>query len=142
MARATFTIPIAFLCSAAGPTPRPVTFESWCYAAAFTTRGAGQILLKTQKFLSSYFQHLLIQIVYFYQSNSGDNVFAAHNPGVVTWWQGCDNRRLSSVPWSVAAAPDVAYRCVGLFLGSRSHGECASMVECKLPLPLLLLGEQ
>ena len=31
------------------------------------------------------FNRLLIQIVHFYQSDPGDNVFAAHNPGIVTW---------------------------------------------------------
>ena len=51
----------------------------------------------------------LMQIVRFYQSDSGDNVFAAHNPRIVTWWQVCNNRRLPCVPWSVAAAPDIAH---------------------------------
>src|SRR5918996_3699983 len=54
-----------------------------------------------------------MQIVNFYQSHSGDNVFAAHNPGVVTWWQVCNNRRLSSVSRSVAAAPDLAHLVAG-----------------------------
>ena len=34
--------------------------------------------------LSSSFQHLLIQIVHFHQSNSGGVVYAAHDRGVVT----------------------------------------------------------
>ena len=31
-------------------------------------------------------KRLSIQIVYFYQSNPDDNVFAAHNSGVIAWW--------------------------------------------------------
>ena len=45
----------------------------------------------------------MIQIVCFYQSDSDDNVFAAHNRGVGAWGQVCNNRRFPWVGRSVAA---------------------------------------
>ena len=51
---------------------------------------------------------MLVQIVYFYQSNAGHVVYAAHNRGVVARWQVCDDRRFPSVGRSVAAVYDVA----------------------------------
>ena len=50
-----------------------------------------------------------MQIVHFHQSNSGRTVYAAQNRGVVTWWQLCNDRRLSAVRWGVTAGPDVAH---------------------------------
>ena len=71
---------------------------------------AAQILRQTVQFLHitlfperlaivsaircSLLQHLLIQIVHFHESNSGGVVYAAHDRGVVTWWQVCDDCRL------------------------------------------------
>src|SRR5438477_156724 len=49
---------------------------------------------------------LLIQIVHFHEGNAGGIVYAAHDRGVVTWWQCCNNRRLPWVCWSMAAVPD------------------------------------
>ena len=48
--------------------------------------------------------HLLIQIVYFYQSNSSGVIYTPHDRRVVAGWQLCDDRRLPSVAGSVAAA--------------------------------------
>src|SRR5438874_1213692 len=53
-----------------------------------------------------------MQIVHFHQSNSGRTVYAAQNRGVVTWWQLCNDRRLSAVRWGVTAGPDVAHLAV------------------------------
>ena len=33
-----------------------------------------------------------MQIVHFHKSNAGGVVYTAHDRGVVTWWQVCDNR--------------------------------------------------
>ena len=49
------------------------------------------------------------KIVHFHQSNSGRVVYTAHDRGVVTCWQLCDDRRFPSVPRSVAAVPDIAH---------------------------------
>src|SRR6266487_70853 len=51
---------------------------------------------------------LLMQIVYFYQSNSGHVVYTANDRGVVTRRQVCDDRRFSSVSGYVAAVYNVA----------------------------------
>ena len=45
-----------------------------------------------------------VQIVHFCQSNPNDDVFAAHDPGVVTTWHVCDNRRLSWIRRGMAAS--------------------------------------
>ncbi len=50
---------------------------------------------------------VLIQIVHFHESNPGGVVHTAHDRGVVTWWQRCDDRRLPWVCWSMAAVPYV-----------------------------------
>ena len=49
-----------------------------------------------------------MQIVHFYQSNSGRVVYATHDRGVVARWQICDDCRLPWVARSVAAGLDVA----------------------------------
>ena len=48
------------------------------------------------------------KIVHFHQSNSGHVVYTAHDRGVVTRRQVCDDRRLPSVTGSVAAVSDIA----------------------------------
>ena len=54
-----------------------------------------------------------MQIVHFHQSNSGRIVYAAHDRGVVAWWQLCNDRRLPSIAWNVAAVPDVVHLVAG-----------------------------
>src|SRR4029453_19418627 len=49
----------------------------------------------------------LIQVVRFYKSNSRGVTYTANDRGVAAWWQGCNDRRLSGVRGSVAAAPDL-----------------------------------
>src|SRR5439155_21233757 len=61
----------------------------------------------------SVLQHLLTQIVYFYQSNAGRIVHATHDRGVVTRWQLRDNCRLPYVARSVPAVHDVVKLACG-----------------------------
>ena len=56
---------------------------------------------------------MLLQIVYFYQSNSYCVIYATYDGGVVTCWQVCYDRRLPSVHWSVAAVPNIGDLIVG-----------------------------
>src|SRR5947207_2740031 len=49
-----------------------------------------------------------MQIVHFYETNPGRVVYAAHNRGVVTRRQVCDDRRFSSVSGRVATVENVA----------------------------------
>ena len=45
----------------------------------------------------------LMQVVHFHERNSGGVVYPAHDRGVITWGQVCDDRRFSRVPRGVAA---------------------------------------
>src|SRR5436309_2399139 len=49
----------------------------------------------------------LIQIVYFRESNTGGVVYAAHDRGVVAYWQICNDRRLVWISRSQAAIHDI-----------------------------------
>ncbi len=53
-------------------------------------------------------QHLLIQIVHFYESNAGGIVYATHDRGVVTRWQLCDDCRLPPVCRRQPTGDDIA----------------------------------
>ena len=87
-----------------------------------------------------FFRHLLIQIVHFYQSDAGGIVHAAHDSGVVTRRQVCDDRRFASVTGCVAAGLDVANlvggnnpaddRCCPVVIGGnqRARASCSSNV--------------
>src|SRR5438552_1224558 len=44
-----------------------------------------------------------MQVVHFHERNSGGVVYPAHDRGVITCWQICDDRRFAWVPRSVAA---------------------------------------
>src|SRR2546423_1377816 len=53
-------------------------------------------------------QHLLIQIVHFYECNSGHVVYTTHDRRVITCRQVCYDRTFPSVSGCVAAVHDVA----------------------------------
>ena len=50
-----------------------------------------------------------MQIVYFDQSNSGGVVYTAYDRGVVARSQLCNDGRLGSIGWSVAAVLNISY---------------------------------
>src|SRR6476620_11429502 len=52
---------------------------------------------------------ILLQIVYFHESNAGGIVYTTYNGGVATYWQVCYDCRLPAVVWSVAAGDDVTH---------------------------------
>src|SRR5882724_9867128 len=54
-----------------------------------------------------------MQIVYLHEANSSHVVYTAHNRGVVTRWQVCDDRRFPSVTGCVPAVHDVAHLVTG-----------------------------
>src|SRR5436305_1044131 len=56
---------------------------------------------------------LLMQIVYFYQSNSGHVVYTTHDRGVVTRRQVYNDGRIARVSWSIAAVYDLLDLVVG-----------------------------
>src|SRR6266550_66421 len=49
-----------------------------------------------------------MQIVYLHEANSSHVVYTAHDRGVVTRWQICDDRRFSSVTGRVAPSLNLA----------------------------------
>ena len=51
--------------------------------------------------------HLLIQIVYFHQSNADNDVHATHNRGVVARREGCYDRRLACLGRGMAPVLNV-----------------------------------
>ena len=51
---------------------------------------------------------LLIQIVYFHEPHSGRGIYTAHDRGVVTWWQVCNDRGFPSVGRRIAASANLA----------------------------------
>ena len=54
-----------------------------------------------------------MQVVHFYERNSGGVVYPAHDGGVVTRWKVGDDRRFARVRWSVAAVLNVLHLIAG-----------------------------
>ena len=50
---------------------------------------------------------ILFQWLSFYEPNPGGIIHTPDDRCVATWWQGCNNRRLPWVCWSMAAVPYV-----------------------------------
>src|SRR5213592_4831248 len=55
----------------------------------------------------------LIQIVYFRESNTGGVVYAAHDRGVVAYWQICNDRRLVWISRSQSTVDNILHLVLG-----------------------------
>src|SRR5437867_11686728 len=56
---------------------------------------------------------ILLQVVHLHKRNSGRAGYPAHDYGVVTRWQVCDDRRLARVSRSVAAVLNILDLALG-----------------------------
>src|SRR4029450_8791125 len=52
---------------------------------------------------------ILLQIVYFYQSNTNGVIHTAHDHGVIACWQLCDDCRLPAVRWRQPTGSNIAH---------------------------------
>ena len=77
--------------------------------------GSGERARVASEFQIRGFSHDLIQVVHFHECNSGGVVYPAHDGGVVTRSEVCDDRGFPRVPRSMAAVLNVLDLVLGDF---------------------------
>src|SRR5215510_4872965 len=83
-----------------------------------------------------------IQVVHFHERNSGGVVYPTHDGGVVTRWEGCDDRGFPRVARSAAAVLDILdliasddaadYRMLPVIVGGNQNPVAIVQFQCRI----------